>query len=64
MTLRQEITTGTPTFRMRALVCEQRARDSTDQTSKHDWEELAIEWHMMANSTAPRMAGCPELKLP
>jgi hypothetical protein len=39
-------------FRLKALFSEQRARESTDQRSKHDWEELAIEWHMMANLAA------------
>jgi hypothetical protein len=36
-------------FRLKALFSEERARESTDQTSREDWEELAIEWHMMAN---------------
>ena len=39
-------------FRLKALFSEQRARESTDPRSKHDWEELAIEWHMMANLAA------------
>jgi hypothetical protein len=39
-------------YRMKALVCEQRAHDSSDPTSKQDWEELAIEWHTMANFAA------------
>ena len=39
-------------YRMKALACEQRARDTCDPTSKRDWEELAIEWHTMANFAA------------
>jgi len=39
-------------FRLKALFSEERARESTDQTSREDWEELAIEWHMMANLAA------------
>ena len=39
-------------YRMKALACEQRARDTSDPTSKRDWEELAIEWHTMANFAA------------
>jgi hypothetical protein len=39
----------TDTYRMKALVCQQRATESSDPTSKQDWEELAIEWHNMAN---------------
>jgi hypothetical protein len=37
---------------LKALFSEQRARESTDPTSKQDWEELAIEWHTMANLAA------------
>jgi hypothetical protein len=39
-------------YRMKALACEQQARDTSDPTSKRDWEELAIEWHTMANFAA------------
>jgi hypothetical protein len=55
MTFHQEIAASAPNssrskqFRLKALISEQRARESTDQRSKQDWEELAIEWHMMAN---------------
>ena len=37
---------------MKALACEQRAKDASDPTAKRDWEELAIEWHTMANFAA------------
>jgi hypothetical protein len=39
-------------FRLKAQFSEARARESTDPTSRRDWEELAIEWHMMANLAA------------
>jgi hypothetical protein len=39
-------------YRTRALVCEQRAKATSDPTAKADWEELAIEWHLMANIAA------------
>jgi hypothetical protein len=58
MTFHQEIAASAPNpnrseqFRLKALLSEQRARESTDQRSKYDWEELAIEWHMMANLAA------------
>ena len=39
-------------FRLKAQFSEARARESTDPTSKRDWEELAIEWHMMASLAA------------
>jgi len=42
----------TDMYRMKALVCEQRAIEASESTSKQDWEELAIEWHTMANFAA------------
>lgn len=39
-------------YRTKALACEQRASDASDPASKQDWEELAIEWHTMANFAA------------
>jgi hypothetical protein len=39
-------------FRLKAQFSEARAREATDPTSRNDWEELAIEWHMMANPAA------------
>jgi hypothetical protein len=54
MTLHQETITSAPTtdrsavFRLRAIFCEREARQSSDWTSKQDWEVLAIECHMMA----------------
>ena len=42
----------TDMYRAKALDCEQRAREVSDPTSKQDWEELAIEWHTMANFAA------------
>jgi hypothetical protein len=43
---------STDMYRAKALDCEQRAREVSDPTSKQDWEELAIEWHTMANFAA------------
>jgi hypothetical protein len=58
MTLHQSALPNAPianrsgVFRLKALFSEERARESTDQASKKDWEELAIEWHMMASLAA------------
>jgi hypothetical protein len=57
MPLHQQILTTAPIdrpdlFRLKALVCEQRAGESTDPTSKQDWKKLAIEWRAMANLAA------------
>jgi hypothetical protein len=39
-------------YRAKALIAEQRAKETSDPTAKQDWEELAIEWHMMASIAA------------
>ena len=58
MTLHEQILFSAPIsdrsgiFRLKALFSEQRARESTNPTARQDWEELAIEWHMMANLAA------------
>jgi hypothetical protein len=39
-------------YRAKALACEHRAKEASDPASKRDWEELAIEWHAMANYAA------------
>jgi hypothetical protein len=58
MTLQQQIPANAPVsdrsglFRLRSLFGEQQAQESTDPKSKQDWEELAIEWHMMASLAA------------
>jgi hypothetical protein len=46
------VTSRTSVFRLKALFSEERARESSDQRSKLDWEELAMEWHLMANLAA------------
>lgn len=70
MTLHHEIVAGAPSpnrsgiFRMKALLSEQQARESTDQRSKHDWEELAIAWHSMAQTAGFSEAKLPEMTAP
>jgi hypothetical protein len=39
-------------FRLKALFSEERAQESTSHQSRLEWEELAIEWHTMANLAA------------
>jgi hypothetical protein len=46
------MTSRSKIFRLKALECEQRARETTDPASKENWQELAIEWHAIANATA------------
>jgi len=55
MTLRQPvldrvpITSRSGVYRLKALCSEALAKESTDPKSRQDWEELAMEWHIMAN---------------
>jgi hypothetical protein len=46
------MTSETRTFRLRALQCEKRARETPDSPTKTEWERLAVEWHAVANAIA------------
>jgi hypothetical protein len=37
--------------RSRALLNEERSRSTNDPAVKREWEELAIEWHLLATTT-------------
>jgi hypothetical protein len=39
-------------YRSKALACEKFGREATDCDIKCAWEEIAIEWHCLANRTA------------
>jgi hypothetical protein len=62
MTRHQQIPKNAPVtdrsdvFRLKALFCEERARESSNPTSKQDWAELAMDWHTMAHLAA-RLTG-------
>jgi hypothetical protein len=36
-------------YRLKALTCEELARKATDEETQLAWEELAIEWHILAS---------------
>ena len=40
------------TYRLRALASEQHARESSDPAIKKEWEDLAIQWHLIAHIAA------------
>jgi hypothetical protein len=40
------------TYRLRALASEQRAREASDPAIKKEWEDLAIQWHLIAHVAA------------
>lgn len=37
--------------RLRAIACEQRAIKCADPDARREWNELAIEWHTLANAS-------------
>jgi hypothetical protein len=39
-------------YRSKALACEKFGREATNYDIKCAWEEIAIEWHCLANRTA------------
>ena len=38
-------------YRLKALACEQFAKDATDAATRSAWTEIAIEWHALASRT-------------
>jgi hypothetical protein len=48
--------------RLKAIAAEHRAKQATDPALRQDWEELAIEWHLMANlaGSEPARRGEPQ----
>jgi hypothetical protein len=39
-------------FHLKAVGCEQQAEHATDQTTEQEWQELAVQWHSMADQAA------------
>ena len=39
-------------YRLKALTCEKLAREATDEETSAAWDELAIEWHILASRIA------------
>jgi hypothetical protein len=39
-------------YRSRAVACEQRCREISDPALKREWQDLAIQWHLMSNVAA------------
>lgn len=56
------MTSRSKIFRLKAFACEQRARETTDPASKESWQELAIEWHTIANATAKVDDDAPQVQ--
>jgi len=39
-------------FHLEAVGCEQQAEHATDQKTEQEWQELAVQWHSMADQAA------------
>jgi hypothetical protein len=46
------MTNASSDYRLRAIASELRAKKVTDADAKLEWEELARQWHLMANLAA------------
>jgi hypothetical protein len=49
------------TYRLRALASEQRAREVLDPAIKKEWEDLAIQWHLIAHIAAELLGHVPKI---
>jgi hypothetical protein len=38
-------------YHLKAVGCEQQAKQATDQTTEREWRQLAVQWHSMADAT-------------
>ena len=48
-----DMTEQSKAYRLRAVACEQRVHNAPNPLTKQEWEELAIQWHLLANKAAP-----------
>lgn len=39
-------------YRSRAVACEQHVRTAPDMATRKEWQELAIQWHLLASAAA------------
>jgi hypothetical protein len=51
------------TYRLRAIQCEYRAATVSDPHLKAEWEELAIEWHLLANAIGKASGETPQIDI-
>jgi hypothetical protein len=50
-------------YRIKALACEKLGREVPNRDFKSAWEEIAIEWHALANRRAEEAGGDLELRI-
>ena len=46
-------------YRTKAIACERIAKQTVDRTIRLQWEELAMQWHLMANQAARLLGEAP-----
>jgi hypothetical protein len=52
----------TQTYRLRALASEERAREAPDSVIRKNWQDLANEWHLLANLIAEANGQTPHIE--
>ena len=40
------------TYHLKAVACERCAKNASDQTTGQEWQQLAAQWHSMADQAA------------
>jgi len=48
-------------YRLKALNCENLAREASDPAIKFAWAEIAIEWHALANRIAQEQSDIEQI---
>jgi predicted HAD superfamily Cof-like phosphohydrolase len=43
-------------YHLKAVGCEERAELATDRTTEQEWQELAAQWHSMADQAAKMLS--------
>jgi hypothetical protein len=43
-------------YRLKAVACGQRAKEAPERITRQEWEELAMQWHLLAHQAA-QMSG-------
>jgi hypothetical protein len=47
-------------YHLKAVGCEKCAEHASDQTTEQEWQELAAQWHSMADQAAKMLSGASQ----
>jgi hypothetical protein len=47
-------------YHLKAAGCEKCAEHASDQTTEQEWQELAAQWHSMADQAAKMLSGASQ----